>query len=85
MNHNEKIIEYFKFGIKETKNFRIGIEHEKFLFNNKENSFMNKIKCIALIFIFSITTFYGQNTKGETSIGFHYGFGNEIKNKNYSY
>ena len=46
---------------------------------------MNKIKCIALIFIFSITTFYGQNTKGETSIGFHYGFGNEIKNKNYSY
>ena len=46
---------------------------------------MNKIKCIVLIFIFSITTFYGQNTKGETSIGFHYGFGNEIKNKNYSY
>jgi hypothetical protein len=46
---------------------------------------MNKIKCIALIFIFSITTFYSQNTKGETSIGFHYGFGNEIRNKNYSY
>jgi hypothetical protein len=46
---------------------------------------MNKIKCIALIFIFSITTFYGQNTKGETSIGFHYGFGNEIKNSNYTY
>ena len=46
---------------------------------------MNKIKCTLLIFIFSITTFYGQNTKRETSIGFHYGFGNEIKNKNYSY
>ena len=33
----EKIIEYFKSGIKETKNFKIGIEHEKFLFNNKNN------------------------------------------------
>ena len=51
------------------------------VFNNKENSFMNKIKCTLLIFIFTITTFYGQNTKRETSIGFHYGFGNEIKNK----
>ena len=46
---------------------------------------MNKIKCIVLIFIFSITTFYGQNTKGESSIGFHYGFGNEIRNSNYTY
>ena len=33
----EKIIEYFKSGIKKTKNFKIGIEHEKFLFNNKNN------------------------------------------------
>jgi glutamate--cysteine ligase len=33
----EQIIEYFKSGIKETKNFKIGIEHEKFLFNNKNN------------------------------------------------
>lgn len=55
------------------------------VFNNKENSFMNKIKCTLLIFIFTITTFYGQNTKRETSIGFHYGFGNEIKNSNYIY
>ena len=46
---------------------------------------MNKIKCTLLIFIFSITTFYGQNTKGETSIAFLYGFGNEIKNSNYTY
>ena len=46
---------------------------------------MNKIKFTLLIFIFSITTFYGQNTKRETSIGFHYGFGNEIKNSNYTY
>ena len=33
----EKIIEYFKSGIKEKKNFKIGIEHEKFLFNSKNN------------------------------------------------
>ncbi len=33
----EQIIEYFKTGIKETKNFKIGIEHEKFLFNNDDN------------------------------------------------
>ncbi len=33
----EKIIEHFKSGIKEIKDLKIGIEHEKFLFNNKDN------------------------------------------------
>ena len=33
----EQIIEYFQSGIKETKDFKIGIEHEKFLFNTKDN------------------------------------------------
>ncbi len=33
----EQIIEYFNSGIKKTKNFKIGIEHEKFLFNNKND------------------------------------------------
>jgi len=33
----DQIIEYFKSGIKETKDFKIGIEHEKFLFNTKDN------------------------------------------------
>ena len=33
----DKIIDYFKSGIKNTKDFRIGIEHEKFLFNNQNN------------------------------------------------
>ena len=33
----DKIIEYFSSGIKEPKSFKIGIEHEKFLFNNKNN------------------------------------------------
>ena len=32
-----QIINYFKSGIKELKNFKIGIEHEKFLFNNTNN------------------------------------------------
>ena len=33
----ENIIEYFKSGIKDKKDFKIGIEHEKFLFNSKNN------------------------------------------------
>jgi glutamate--cysteine ligase len=33
----EQIINYFKSGVKETKDFKIGIEHEKFLFDNKNN------------------------------------------------
>ena len=33
----EQIIDYFKSGIKQTKDFRIGIEHEKFLFRNVDN------------------------------------------------
>ena len=41
INSKEKIIEYFKSGIKESKNFKIGIEHEKFLFNNKNNKRVN--------------------------------------------
>ncbi len=40
----EQIIEYFKSGIKDTKNFKIGIEHEKFLFNNQNNKRINYAK-----------------------------------------
>ena len=32
-----QIIEYFESGIKDSKDFKIGIEHEKFLFDNKNN------------------------------------------------
>jgi len=46
---------------------------------------MDKTKFFVLILIFSSATFYGQNTKRETSIGFYYGFGSEIKNSNYTY
>ncbi len=37
----EQIINYFKSGIKQNKNFKIGIEHEKFLFNDKDNKRVN--------------------------------------------
>ena len=40
----EKIIEYFKSGIKDVKDFKIGIEHEKFLFSNKDNKRINYSK-----------------------------------------
>ena len=35
INNKEKIIEYFKSGVKKTKDFKIGIEHEKFLFDKQ--------------------------------------------------
>jgi len=37
INHKDHIIKYFESGIKDTKNFKIGIEHEKFLFDKKTN------------------------------------------------
>ncbi|MBD1144800.1 glutamate--cysteine ligase [Pelagibacterales bacterium SAG-MED37] len=40
----EQIIEYFKTGTKKTKNFKIGIEHEKFLFNYEDNKRVNYSK-----------------------------------------
>ena len=44
INSKEQIIEYFKSGIKKTKDFKIGIEHEKFLFNKKDNKRVNYLK-----------------------------------------
>ena len=44
INSKEQIIEYFKSGIKQAKDFRIGIEHEKFLFNNQDNKRINYSK-----------------------------------------
>jgi len=37
ISSKEHIIEYFKSGIKNVDNFKIGIEHEKFLFDLKKN------------------------------------------------
>ena len=44
IDKKEKIIEYFKSGIKDKKNFKIGIEHEKFLFDNNSNKRVNYLK-----------------------------------------
>ena len=44
INTKEQIIEYFKSGIKDKKDFKIGIEHEKFLFNNQNNKRVNYSK-----------------------------------------
>ncbi|MBD1166973.1 glutamate--cysteine ligase [Pelagibacterales bacterium SAG-MED09] len=44
INSKEQIIEYFKSGIKKSENFKIGIEHEKFLFNNDNNKRVNYSK-----------------------------------------
>ncbi len=40
----ENIIEYFKSGNKDIKDFRIGIEHEKFLFNENDNKRISYLK-----------------------------------------
>ena len=44
INTKEKIVKYFESGIKDIKDFKIGIEHEKFLFNNKNNKRVNYSK-----------------------------------------
>ena len=44
INTKEQIIEYFKSGIKKQKDFKIGIEHEKFLFNNLDNRRVDYLK-----------------------------------------
>ncbi len=40
----EQIINHFKSGIKNKNNFKIGIEHEKFLFNVKDNKRIDYLK-----------------------------------------
>ena len=37
INKKEDIIRYFESGIKDIKDFKIGIEHEKFLFDKNTN------------------------------------------------
>ena len=58
INSKEKIIEYFKSGIKEDKDFRIGIEHEKFLFNTKDNKRIDYLKVKEM---FTALTEFGWN------------------------
>ena len=44
INKKEQIIDYFKSGIKESKKFKIGIEHEKFLFDLNSNKRIDYVK-----------------------------------------
>ena len=44
INSKEQIIKYFNSGIKEKKDFKIGIEHEKFLFNKNNDKRVNYSK-----------------------------------------
>ena len=37
INNKDQIIKYFEDGIKEVGNLKIGVEHEKFIFNKKNN------------------------------------------------
>ena len=47
ITHKEQIINYFKSGIRETKDFKIGIEHEKFLFDQNKNQLSINLKLIS--------------------------------------
>ena len=64
INSKEKIIEYFKSGIKDKKNFKIGIEHEKFLFNNQNNKRVDYSKIKEM---FSALLEFGWNPVSEKS------------------
>ncbi len=44
INTKDKIIKYFESGIKDKKNLKIGIEHEKFLFNNNNDKRVDYLK-----------------------------------------
>ena len=44
INNKEQIIKYFESGIKNIKDFKIGVEHEKFLFNNQNNKRIDYLK-----------------------------------------
>ena len=68
----EQIINYFKSGIKQTKDFRIGIEHEKFLFNNIDNKRIDYSKIKEM---FSALLEFGWNPilEGKNIIGLNKG------------
>ena len=40
INNKDQIIKYFEDGIKEEGNLKIGVEHEKFIFNKKDNTYL---------------------------------------------
>ena len=76
IQNKEQIINYFKSGIKETDNLKIGIEHEKFLFDNKNNrriDYNSILKMFDQLYEFGWKPIYEKNniiglTKDDKSI-----------------
>ncbi len=58
INTKDAIINYFESGIKNTKDFKIGIEHEKFLFNKHD---YKRIDYIKIKEMFSVLLEFGWN------------------------
>ena len=56
ITHKEHIIKYFESGIKNIKNFKIGIEHEKFLFDEITN---RRVDYPAVLKMFSLLSEFG--------------------------
>ena len=56
ITHKEHIIKYFESGIKDIKNFKIGIEHEKFLFDETTNK---RVDYPTVLKMFSLLTEFG--------------------------
>ncbi|MDA9654361.1 glutamate-cysteine ligase family protein [Candidatus Pelagibacter sp.] len=56
ITHKEHIIKYFESGIKDIKDFKIGIEHEKFLFDKKINK---RVDYPTVLKMFSLLSEFG--------------------------
>ena len=56
ITHKEHIIKYFESGIKDIKDFKIGIEHEKFLFDEKTNK---RVDYPTVLKMFSLLSEFG--------------------------
>ena len=62
INTKEQIIKYFESGIKKNKDFKIGIEHEKFLFSNVNNKRVDYSKVKEYGFLENIFLTMGANS-----------------------
>ena len=56
ITHKEHVIKYFESGIKDIKDFKIGIEHEKFLFDEKTNK---RVDYPTVLKMFSLLSEFG--------------------------
>ncbi len=57
ITHKEHIIKYFESGSKDIKDFKIGIEHEKFLFDQKTNK---RVDYPTVLKMFSLLSEFGM-------------------------